>query len=74
MHQSVKIDEEKHLQRSARFKNREKTGHLPLNIVEQGGLNPDYDRGKMLCVRVCVYVSVACRQCVLSSIVKQQVS
>lgn len=58
------------------FKKREKTGHLPLSIVEQGGLNPDYGPSKMLCVGVCegVFVSVACCQSVLGSIEKQQVS
>lgn len=58
--------------------NREKTGHLPLSIVEQGGLNPDYGPSKMLCVCVCVcegvFVSVACCQSVLGAIEKQQVS
>lgn len=60
----------------------EKTGHLPLSIVKQEGLNPDYGRGKTcvrlsVCMSVCVcvvYVSVACCQCVLGSIDKQQVS
>jgi len=46
-----------------------KAGHLPLSILKQGGLNPDYARGKTF-----VCVSVACRQCVLDSIDKQQVS
>lgn len=48
---------EKRPESPAWFKNREKTGHLPLSIVKQEGLNPDYGRGKT-CVRLSSCMSV----------------
>lgn len=57
--------------RSVWFKNREKTGHLPLSLVKQGGLNPDYGCGKT-CVCVCMCVCIVCHQCVLDFVEKQE--